>query len=197
MSSERHKSGLREMSSLYISLLFIGVLIVISVCGFLTNLMKVAELIGFQRCMHSCLEYLEVVPWVGDEEEEKMFSSVLRLKQNNVGVTPLLKRVSSSFSSPLNDTVTHVIELVLKSNEERGRREMKSLVLKHSDSIDLLAKHQRRRQELTQTTSDQPMDDEAVYYKVAGYTNPYNFQYLMDLDYSISRSTRYTIYGAP
>ncbi|KAK9093008.1 hypothetical protein Syun_027919 [Stephania yunnanensis] len=28
---------------------------------------KVAELIGFQRCMHSCLEYLEAVPWVGDE----------------------------------------------------------------------------------------------------------------------------------
>ncbi|KAK9151736.1 hypothetical protein Syun_010045 [Stephania yunnanensis] len=32
----------------------------------------VAELIGFQRCMHSCLEYLEAVPWVGDEEEEKV-----------------------------------------------------------------------------------------------------------------------------
>ncbi|KAK9166922.1 hypothetical protein Scep_002113 [Stephania cephalantha] len=30
------------------------------------------------------------------------------------------------------------------------------------------AKHQRRRQELTQTTPDQPLDDEAVYYKVAG-----------------------------
>ncbi|KAK9132737.1 hypothetical protein Scep_012265 [Stephania cephalantha] len=32
----------------------------------------VAELIGFQRCMHSCLEYLEAVPRVGDEEEEKV-----------------------------------------------------------------------------------------------------------------------------
>ncbi|KAK9170119.1 hypothetical protein Syun_002259 [Stephania yunnanensis] len=30
------------------------------------------------------------------------------------------------------------------------------------------AKHQRRRQELTQTTPDQPLDDEAVYYKVVG-----------------------------
>ncbi|KAK9081260.1 hypothetical protein Syun_030623 [Stephania yunnanensis] len=30
------------------------------------------------------------------------------------------------------------------------------------------AKHQRRRQELTQTTPDQLLDDEAVYYKVAG-----------------------------
>ncbi|KAK9111894.1 hypothetical protein Scep_019413 [Stephania cephalantha] len=29
-------------------------------------------------------------------------------------------------------------------------------------------KLQRRRQELTQTTSDQPVDDEAVYYKVVG-----------------------------
>ncbi|KAK9081259.1 hypothetical protein Syun_030622 [Stephania yunnanensis] len=63
----------------------------------------VLELIGFQRCMHSCLEYLEVVPWVGDEEEEKVLSSVLRLKQNNVGVTPLLKRVSSDVSGPLID----------------------------------------------------------------------------------------------
>ncbi|KAK9118496.1 hypothetical protein Scep_016589 [Stephania cephalantha] len=31
-----------------------------------------------------------------------------------------------------------------------------------------LAKLQMRRQELTQTTPDQPVDDEAVYYKVAG-----------------------------
>ncbi|KAK9167469.1 hypothetical protein Scep_002660 [Stephania cephalantha] len=36
------------------------------------DLEKVAELIGFQRCIHSCLEYLEAVPWVGDEEEEKV-----------------------------------------------------------------------------------------------------------------------------
>ncbi|KAK9128754.1 hypothetical protein Syun_017551 [Stephania yunnanensis] len=33
---------------------------------------------------------------------------------------------------------------------------------------DLEAKLQRRRQELTQTTPDQPVDDEVVYYKVAG-----------------------------
>ncbi|KAK9121095.1 hypothetical protein Syun_018712 [Stephania yunnanensis] len=31
----------------------------------------------------------------------------------------------------------------------------------------MLAKHQRRRKELTQTTPDQPLDNEAVYYKVA------------------------------
>ncbi|KAK9134922.1 hypothetical protein Syun_014252 [Stephania yunnanensis] len=111
-----------------------------NLCSFFFKFVRcvpVAELIGFQRCMHSCLEYLEVVLWVGDEEEEKVLSSVLLLKQNNVGVTPPLKRVSSDVSSPLNDIVTHVIVLVLKINEERGRREMKSLVLKHSDSIDL------------------------------------------------------------
>ncbi|KAK9121093.1 hypothetical protein Syun_018710 [Stephania yunnanensis] len=32
----------------------------------------------------------------------------------------------------------------------------------------IMAKHQKRRQELTQTTPDQPLYDEAVYYKVAG-----------------------------
>ncbi|KAK9148040.1 hypothetical protein Scep_006797 [Stephania cephalantha] len=35
-------------------------------------------------------------------------------------------------------------------------------------NLKLKAKLQRRRQELTQTTLDQPVDDEAVYYKVAG-----------------------------
>ncbi|KAK9087184.1 hypothetical protein Syun_029578 [Stephania yunnanensis] len=35
-------------------------------------------------------------------------------------------------------------------------------------SIKVLAKHQRRRQELTQTTPNQSLEDEAMYYKVAG-----------------------------
>ncbi|KAK9100396.1 hypothetical protein Scep_023826 [Stephania cephalantha] len=34
--------------------------------------------------------------------------------------------------------------------------------------VGFVDKLQRRRQELTQTTPDQPVDDEAVYYKVAG-----------------------------
>ncbi|KAK9125557.1 hypothetical protein Scep_014403 [Stephania cephalantha] len=39
--------------------------------------------------------------------------------------------------------------------------------------LDLRAKHQiRRRQELTQTTPDQPLDDEAMCYKVAGGLSP-------------------------
>ncbi|KAK9114530.1 hypothetical protein Syun_021327 [Stephania yunnanensis] len=38
-------------------------------------------------------------------------------------------------------------------------------LIKHRS--DIVAKLQRRRQELTRTTPDQPVDDEAVYYKVA------------------------------
>ncbi|PIA52484.1 hypothetical protein AQUCO_01000396v1 [Aquilegia coerulea] len=83
----------------------------------------ISELIGFQKCIESCLEYLEAVPWIGEEEEEKVVSSVLR-------VTPVLKRVTSETPYPPNDTLSHIMELVLKSNEERGRREMKSLVLR-------------------------------------------------------------------
>ncbi|XP_062155377.1 BTB/POZ domain-containing protein At3g50780 [Alnus glutinosa] len=93
------------------------------------RILKVAELLGFNSCMQSCLEYLEAVPWVG-EEEEKVVSSVLRLQGEGIGVTPVLKRVSSDISRPPKDTLSQIIDLVLKSNEERGRREMKSVVLK-------------------------------------------------------------------
>ncbi|XP_057951923.1 BTB/POZ domain-containing protein At3g50780 [Malania oleifera] len=93
------------------------------------RILKVAEQLGFNSCMQSCLEYLEAVPWVG-EEEEKVVSSVLRLQSEGIGVTPVLKRVSSDVSNPPKDTLVQIIELVLKSNEERGRREMKSVVLK-------------------------------------------------------------------
>ncbi|XP_016494291.1 BTB/POZ domain-containing protein At3g50780-like [Nicotiana tabacum] len=94
------------------------------------RIIKVAEQLGFKSCMQSCLEYLEAVPWVGEEEEEKVVSSVLRLQSEGIGVTPVLKRVSSDISKPHKDTFSHILELVLKSNEERGRREMKSIVLK-------------------------------------------------------------------
>lgn len=94
------------------------------------RILKIAELLAFNSCMQSCLEYLEAVPWVGDEEEEKVVSSVLRLQSEGIGVTPVLKRVSSDISKPPKDTLSHIIELVLASNEERGRREMKSVVLK-------------------------------------------------------------------
>lgn len=94
------------------------------------RVLKVAELLGFSLCIKSCLEYLEAVPWVGEEEEEKVVSSVLRLRGEGIGVSPVLKRVSSDVSNPPNDTLSHIMELVLKSNEERGRREMKSVVLK-------------------------------------------------------------------
>ncbi|XP_060970533.1 BTB/POZ domain-containing protein At3g50780 [Cannabis sativa] len=94
------------------------------------RILKVAEQLGFNSCIHSCLEYLEAVPWVGEEEEEKVVSSVLRLQGEGIGVSPVLKRVSSEISKPSKDTLVQIIELVLKSNDERSRREMKSVVLK-------------------------------------------------------------------
>jgi len=92
--------------------------------------LQVAELLIFNTCIQSCLEYLEAVPWIGDEEEEKVVSSVIRLQNEGIGVTPVLKRVSSNVANPPKDTISHIMELVLKSNEEKGRREMKSVVLK-------------------------------------------------------------------
>lgn len=94
------------------------------------RILKVAELLIFNTCIQSCLEYLEAVPWIGDEEEEKVVSSVIRLQNEGIGVTPVLKRVSSNVANPPKDTISHIMELVLKSNEEKGRREMKSVVLK-------------------------------------------------------------------
>ncbi|XWS29338.1 hypothetical protein CRYUN_Cryun24cG0020500 [Craigia yunnanensis] len=104
-------------------------------------ILKVAELLGFNSCIQSCLEYLEAVPWVGEEEEEKVVSSVLRLQSEGIGVTPVLKRISSDVSNPPNDTISHIMELVLKSNEEKGRREMKSIVLKLLREINSLSSY--------------------------------------------------------
>ncbi|KAF5791826.1 putative chromatin remodeling & transcription regulator BTB-POZ family [Helianthus annuus] len=94
------------------------------------RILKVAEQLGFKTCMESCLDFLEAVPWVGEEEEERVVSSVLRLQSEGIGVSPILKRVASDVSKPAKDTLSHVLQLVLKSNEEKGRREMKSIVLK-------------------------------------------------------------------
>lgn len=93
------------------------------------RILKVAESLGFHSCIRSCLEYLEAAPWVG-EEEENVISSVRHLQNDNVGVSRILKRVSSDFSHAPYDTLAHIVELVLKSTDDRGRREMKSLVLK-------------------------------------------------------------------
>ncbi|GAB4847093.1 hypothetical protein Ancab_026103 [Ancistrocladus abbreviatus] len=94
------------------------------------RLLKVAEVIGFTSCIYSCLDYLEAIPWVGEEEEEKVVTSVLCLQKEVAGVNPVLKRVSSNVSKSPKDTFSHIMELMLKSREERGRREMKSIVLK-------------------------------------------------------------------
>lgn len=93
------------------------------------RILKVAETTGFRVCTQACLDYLEAVPWVGEDEEEKVVSSVSRLCVDD-GTNPVLKRVSSVVHEPPKDTLTHILDLVLKSNDERGRREMKSTVLK-------------------------------------------------------------------
>ncbi|KAF8731301.1 hypothetical protein HU200_016355 [Digitaria exilis] len=94
------------------------------------RILKVAESLGFHACIMSCLDYLEAVPWVG-EEEESVVSSIRQLHDEDHRAKPLLKRVTSDvLTNPPNDTLAHIIDLVLKSSEDRGRREMKSLVLK-------------------------------------------------------------------
>lgn len=67
---------------------------------------------------------------MGQEEEDKVVSLVSRLEGEGIGVKPVLKRVSPETPTPPNDTLSHILELVLRSREEKGRREMKSVVLK-------------------------------------------------------------------
>ncbi|KAJ4812471.1 BTB/POZ domain-containing protein [Rhynchospora pubera] len=97
------------------------------------RILKVAEFLGFRSCVVSCLDYLEAVPWVGDEEENVV--SYLRHLQidtkDRYGISPLLRRVSSNMQNDApNNTLVQIIELVLKSSEDRARREMKSVVSK-------------------------------------------------------------------
>ncbi|OIV92899.1 hypothetical protein TanjilG_01033 [Lupinus angustifolius] len=117
------------------------------------RILKVAESLGFSSCIQSCLEHLEAVPWVGDEEEEKVVSTVLQLQGEGIRVNPVLKRVSSDISNTSNDTLSQIFELVLKSNEERSRREMRSIVLK------LL----REKNSLCSSTGSPDICDEMIY----------------------------------
>ncbi|XP_078180016.1 BTB/POZ domain-containing protein At3g50780-like [Carex rostrata] len=97
------------------------------------RILKIAESLGFRACVVSCLDYLEAVPWVGDEEENVI--SYLRHLQidtkDDYGISPLLRRVSSNTQNNApNNTLAQIIELVLKSTEDRARREMKLVVSK-------------------------------------------------------------------
>ncbi|KAG6469358.1 hypothetical protein ZIOFF_074073 [Zingiber officinale] len=93
------------------------------------RILKIAETLGFHACIKSCLDHLEAVPWEG-EEEEKVVSAIRHLQDDGYGISPILNRVASGFCHPPNDTLSEIMELVLESSEDRGRREMKSLVLK-------------------------------------------------------------------
>ena len=85
-------------------------------------------MLGFHGCVKSCLEYLEAVPWVG-EEEDNVVASIRRLQSKDYGVTPLLRRISSENLNSPGDTLANIMEMVLTSTDDRGRREMKALVL--------------------------------------------------------------------
>ncbi|CAL9188005.1 unnamed protein product [Musa hybrid cultivar] len=93
------------------------------------RILKVAESLGFHACIESCLDYLEAVPWVEEEEEQNVISSVRHLRDDSYGVGPILNRVASDPSNPPTDTLAQIMDLVLGSSEDRARREMKSLVL--------------------------------------------------------------------
>ncbi|GER51364.1 BTB/POZ domain-containing protein [Striga asiatica] len=102
------------------------------------RILKAAQHLGFCTCIESCLEYLEAAPWVGQEEEDNVVSSVLSLESRGIIVQPVLKRVVTP-EPPPHDTLSHVLHLVLTSRHEKGRREMKSTVLKllkENDSSD-------------------------------------------------------------
>uniref|UniRef100_A0A0D9Y134 At3g05675-like ankyrin-like domain-containing protein n=2 Tax=Leersia perrieri TaxID=77586 RepID=A0A0D9Y134_9ORYZ len=92
------------------------------------RIMKVAESLDFHACVKSCLDYLEAVPWVG-EEEDNVVSSIRHLQRKAYGVSPLLKRVTCDNINSPTDTLSHIMEMVLKSTDDRARREMKALVL--------------------------------------------------------------------
>ncbi|KAF3778996.1 BTB/POZ domain-containing protein [Nymphaea thermarum] len=93
------------------------------------RLLKVGEALGFNAGIRSCLEFLEAVPWVG-EEEDKVVTSLQGLQVDARGVTPLLRRVSPEITTTPSGILSHILELVVKGNEEKGRREMKTLILK-------------------------------------------------------------------
>ncbi|KAL4180456.1 hypothetical protein AMTRI_Chr13g125380 [Amborella trichopoda] len=91
------------------------------------RILKVSDVLGFQLALQTCLEYLEAVPWVG-EEEEKVVSSILQLKADILASSPILKRITPELNSNPHDLLSHILQLIVKGNEEKGRREMKSLV---------------------------------------------------------------------
>ncbi|KAK9081468.1 hypothetical protein Syun_030792 [Stephania yunnanensis] len=112
-------------------------------------------------------------------EEVKKVKEVLLLKS-------ISSPSSSSSSSTATTTATYGLELYCEKErpwEDQFERSLYYLICyrglrKNVDMIANLevadvfrarakAKLQRRRQELTQTTPNQPVDDEAVYYKVA------------------------------
>ncbi|CAA7014971.1 unnamed protein product [Microthlaspi erraticum] len=97
-----------------------------------SRVLRVLKVLGFSSCIQSYLDYLEAVPWVGEEEEEKsdlIDSQIENRRSVGVVTTPVLKRIAFSAADPPKETLSRIIELVLRSKEEKSR-EMKTIVLK-------------------------------------------------------------------
>ncbi|KAK3012468.1 hypothetical protein RJ639_007979 [Escallonia herrerae] len=100
--------------------------------------LQVSAAIMFDAGVMSCLEYLEAVPWSA-EEEGKVVSHLSQLELDD-SVTDVLKRVSTepSTSSRADDIFSGLLTGVLQANDDKARREMKTLIsrLLTEDSSD-------------------------------------------------------------
>ncbi|MCL7037351.1 hypothetical protein MKW94_002336 [Papaver nudicaule] len=85
--------------------------------------------------MHSCLEYLGAIQWVGEEEK------VNEVEEENEKINKEEKKKinkeegekvdeASDISGPFIDTLARIIKVVLKTDAKRGRNEGKCTVLK-------------------------------------------------------------------
>lgn len=91
-------------------------------------LLKVSAAIMFDLGIQSCLEYLEAVPWSGDQEE-KVISLLGELKLVD-SATEVLQRVTSepSTSKRADDIFLKLLSGVLQAKDDKCRREMKTLI---------------------------------------------------------------------
>lgn len=82
----------------------------------------------FDLGIQSCLEYLEAVPWSGDQEE-KIISLLGELKLVD-SATEVLQRVTSepSTSRRADDIFLKLLSGVLQAKDDKCRREMKTLI---------------------------------------------------------------------
>ncbi|KAI3906250.1 hypothetical protein MKW92_041667 [Papaver armeniacum] len=112
-----------------------------SECNFFNFLLhfdlQVLELLGFQTCIHSCLEFLGQC--LGEEKEEKVNGPSKKEKEKvNEDEGEKVNEASDGSVRPSFDKIAHIMEVVLKTSGDGGRREGKSMVLKLLRAYDRL-----------------------------------------------------------